>query len=136
MTYSIAAHLRGPVHFILFIWLLLLTVSLHWWFDWRLSCPALATDRRSSTGNAEGVGGFPLSDATSLRSVVSQHFGKILAAVQLLHYAGAGKTVGGQNVDGPGRNTAIGLSSDQGGRSRVFKELPFSAPIQFLEVLV
>ncbi len=130
------AHLGGPAHVILLAWLLLFTVSLHWWLHCSVPGSALEADRSCSTGVAEGVGGFPLPDTTSLCSVVCQHFGQILAAAQLVYDAGAGKIVGGQDVDGLRLRAAVDLSTNQGGGGRVFKEQPLSAPVQFLEVLV
>lgn len=79
--------------------------------------------------------GFPLPDTTSCCSVVCQHLGQILAAAKLLHNASAGKTVGRQDIDGLGLRAAVDLSGRQRG-GRVFKELPLSAPVQFLKVFV
>lgn len=130
------AHLGGPVNITLFAWLLLLTVSLHWWLDCSVSRSALANDRSSSIDSAKGICGLPLPDTTSLCSVVCQHPGQTLAVAQLLYNAGAGETVGGQDTDGPWQWAAIGLSTHQGGGGRLFKELPLSAPVQFFKILV
>lgn len=137
MNYCLnTAHLGGPVHIALFAWLLLFTVTLHWQPDCSVPRSALAADRSSSIGSAKGVGGFPLPDTTSLCSVVCQHPGQNLAVAQLLYNAGAGETVGGQDIDGPQLWAPINLSTHQGGGGRLFKELPLSAPIQFFKILV
>lgn len=90
------AHLGGPVHITLFAWLLLIVVRLQRWPECSIRGSALAAD---STGSAKGVTDFPLLYTTSLCSVVRQHPGQNLTVAQLLYNAGAGETVGGQNID-------------------------------------
>ena len=136
LIHSTSAHLGGPAHIIKFTRLLLFAVGLHRCSDRPLPRSALAAGGSCSPAPAEGVGGVPLPDAPPLRSVVRQHLGQTLAAVQLLDDAGAGQTVTGQDFQRLGGCIAIGLTSDQRGRGGVFKELTLSAAVQFLQVFV
>lgn len=59
-----------------------------------------------------------------------------MTIAQLFYDARAGQTVARKEVNVPRLYNAISLSTNHGGGDRVFKELPFSAPVQFLKVLV
>lgn len=102
MNYCLCtAHLGGPVHITLFAWLLLINVSLQCWPECSIPGSALAANRTRSIGSAKGIADFPLLYTTSLCSVVCQHPRQDLTVAQLLYNAGAGETVGGQDVDWP-----------------------------------
>lgn len=91
------SHLGGPV--ILFIWLLLFTVSLDWCPDCTIGCSILSTDRSRRAVHAKRVSSFAVLDTSTLCSVVCKHSGQILAVAKLLNNPGAGKTVGWQDTD-------------------------------------
>jgi len=128
------AHLRGPADVALLARLLLFIVSLRQRFDQSVRRSVLSSSCRA--GGAEGVAGFFLPDPAAVRSVVCQHPGQILAAVEMLHDAGPGEAMTGQDVDGPRMSGAVRLPADQRGGRRVFEKLPFPAPVQLLQVLV
>lgn len=71
------SHLGGPV--ILFIWLLLFTVSLDWCLDCTIGWSILSTDRSRRAANAKRVSSFTVLDTSTLCSVVCKHSGQILA---------------------------------------------------------
>lgn len=54
----------------------------------------------------------------------------------MIHDAGGGEAMAGQDISGSGLGGAVGLSAGCGGWSRVFEQLAFSASVQLLQVLI
>lgn len=71
------SHLGSTV--ILFIWLLLFTVSLDWCPDCTIGWSILYTDRSRRAANTKRVSSVAMLDTSTLCSVVCKHSGQILA---------------------------------------------------------